>query len=171
MILRKRTAFTLIELMIVVAIIGILAAVAIPAFFKYLKKAKTSEALVNIRKIYDGEISYFEVDHVDVTGNRVQNQFVSAGPTPANVPKGTKLSGDWGTPDWSSIQFAPDGPVLFRYSVISTGTGINSIFNAIAEGDLDADDITSLFKRSFTFDPLTGMVKGSAGIYKDNEIE
>src|SRR5262245_19190170 len=43
--------FTLIELMIVVAIIGILAAVSIPAFLEYMKRSKTSEASLNLNKI------------------------------------------------------------------------------------------------------------------------
>ena len=41
---QSEKGFTLIELMIVVAIIAILAAVAIPAFSKYIRRAKTSEA-------------------------------------------------------------------------------------------------------------------------------
>lgn len=52
----NRTAFTLVELMIAVAIIGILAAVAVPAYQKYILKSKLAEAYSQIRKIYDGAV-------------------------------------------------------------------------------------------------------------------
>ena len=49
--------FTLIELMVVVAIIGILSSVAVPNFKKYQAKAKTSEAKMQLAAVYTAEIS------------------------------------------------------------------------------------------------------------------
>jgi type IV pilus assembly protein PilA len=49
--------FTLVELMVVVAIIGILSAIAIPNFKTYQAKAKTSEAKIQLASIYQAEIA------------------------------------------------------------------------------------------------------------------
>ena len=51
--------FTLIELMIVVAIIGILAAIAIPNFLRYQARSRQSEAKTNLGAIYVGQVSFF----------------------------------------------------------------------------------------------------------------
>jgi len=55
----KRKGFTLIELMIVVAIIGILAAIAIPNFLRFQARAKQSEAKQNLGAIFTAYTSYF----------------------------------------------------------------------------------------------------------------
>ena len=55
---KKIKGFTLIELMIVVAIIGILAAIAIPNFLRYQAKSKQSEAKANLGAIFTSEVSY-----------------------------------------------------------------------------------------------------------------
>jgi type IV pilus assembly protein PilA len=56
--LRKQEGFTLIELMIVVAIIGILAAIAIPNFLQYQMKSRQSEAKVNLNAIKTSMIAF-----------------------------------------------------------------------------------------------------------------
>ena len=57
--IRNKKGFTLIELMIVVAIIGILAAIAIPNFLKFQAKSKQSEAKTNLKAVLTAETSYF----------------------------------------------------------------------------------------------------------------
>ena len=56
---KGKKGFTLIELMIVVAIIGILAAIAIPNFLRFQAKSKQSEAKTNLGGIFTAETSYF----------------------------------------------------------------------------------------------------------------
>ena len=56
---KMKKGFTLVEMMIVVAIIAVLAGVAIPQYTKYVKKSETTEAMRFIKQITDAEILYF----------------------------------------------------------------------------------------------------------------
>lgn len=60
--LKKNKGFTLIELMIVIAIIGILAAIAIPQFAKYRRKAYNSAALSDLKNVRT-EVEAYYADH------------------------------------------------------------------------------------------------------------
>ena len=69
--LRSKKGFTLIELMIVVAIIGILAAIAIPNFLRFQAKSKQSEAKTNLGGIFTAQTSYFAEHNLYGTFNDI----------------------------------------------------------------------------------------------------
>jgi type IV pilus assembly protein PilA len=136
--MRNRKGFTLVELMIVVAIIGILAAIAIPNFLQFRMKAKTSEAKSNLGAIRTTEVAYFAEWNFYVA-NQGQN--------PAGTLDGAKRT--WSAASrFSILGFAPEGGVYYGYSLQGTDNfPIQTVgFTATAVGDLDADGTVASFR-------------------------
>jgi type IV pilus assembly protein PilA len=172
--------FTLIELMIVVAIIGILAAVAIPAFMKYIRRSKTVEAMNNIGKMYQSSVAYYESEHAGLNQQILDRQFpASQAATPAIGSccgqKGDKCDpaltvASWQTPTWASLNFSVDDPFYYAYKYDSSGVNATSVFSAWAFGDLDCDTVYSTFMRGGHIDAKNN-VTGGAGLFTKLEIE
>lgn len=128
LIRKSKKGFTLIELMIVVAIIGILAAIAIPNFLRFQLKSKSSEGKVNIAAIRTAEESYLAEFGV----------YVGATVNPAaDVPGSQKAGFDTGG-GFDTLGWSPEGNVFFQYAV-NAPSGENH-YTISAAADIDADD-------------------------------
>ncbi|MBI4509660.1 MAG: type II secretion system protein [Deltaproteobacteria bacterium] len=179
---RRQGAFTLIELMVVVAIIGVLAAVAVPAFMRYIRKAKTTEAVENIQKMYGASRSYL-LEETQARGQifPLPPQFPETEPlTPTGTCCGNAGDkcvpglGVWDTPTWHALQFAMTMPHYYRYEYESTGSagaGAGSRFTVRAFGDLDCDGVFSTFEMVGVWSNVDHDVHGSGGIFVDLVLE
>jgi type IV pilus assembly protein PilA len=189
---RSPQAFTLLELMLVVSIIGILASVAVPAFSRYLKRAKTTEAYMNVRKIYDGQVTLYMEEHVDAAGALKTKKFAFLPPQPPWPPEEKRRFGNFEMPGWRMVKFSTDGPLLYSYMCEvhpSGGTGLNlpgapvlpemeeapesviAAFQVRAMGDIDGDRKYSVFERTGYVEREKGEVEGFPGIFTLDELE
>ena len=117
--IRNKKGFTLIELMIVVAIIAILAAIAIPNFLKFQAKSKQSEARTMLTGVYEAELAYF------ATENAFSNDTGLVGFEPASEPKYYL--------QYPGVETFPAGGVTAWIDASNNG------FTATCSGNIDRD--------------------------------
>ena len=167
---RLVAGFTLVELMIVVVILGILAAVAIPAFTRYVKRSKTSEAAGNISKIYQGELTYYQGALERGYSSFVNAQNLTPGANPGSAKFPANIAVWNGDANWTSIGFSLDAAHYYAYASPGTATAVNGspAFTSYAVGDLDGDDINATYARTATL--AGGEVQGAQMVIT-NELE
>jgi type II secretory pathway pseudopilin PulG len=131
--------------MIVVAIIGILAAVAIPAFMDYMKRSKKTEASLQLNKIGKNSKRQYQETSKYVTGTAptTPSQPGSGGCCDGTGKNGNNPNhcapdltpGGFGHPVWQALDFSIEEDTLFYYDYNGTATS----YTAMATGDLDCD--------------------------------
>lgn len=127
----KTKGFTLIELALVLAGIGILVGLAAPSYHSFLLRSRASEARALLEAIAHAELAW----------HRDYGSFIACAPSSDQPPRGVRGKFDAARPGWKELGLTIDGPVRYRYEVVLDGDS----FKAVATGDLDGDGTPSRF--------------------------
>jgi len=132
---KRHRAFTLMELLIVVLVLGLLAATATQLYDGYIRRSKTQEVYLLLPRIADGQVVYFQEN----------GTFIETGPT--NIPPSVnRVQADFSADNWPAIRFAPAGSIQYGYQCYRLGAEMI----CEAQGDLDGDGNVSIFSIRLT---------------------
>ena len=161
--------------MVVVAILGVLAAIAIPAFSGFVRRSKTAEAGQNLNVLFKLAASYMAQEYASRgTTAPIPGTYCSVGsdaltPTP-NATKQAFAASDNG----QALGFAIADLVYFGYGIIGSNQcgwlPDAPIYTFYAQGDLDGDGQRSTFEMAVGTDE-SRTLRHARGLYIQNELE
>jgi prepilin-type N-terminal cleavage/methylation domain-containing protein len=175
---RSRAGFTLIELMVVVGILGVLSAIAVPSFIAIVRRSKTAETAVVLNAMFKSAASYYASERAaqsqtaTLAGHCTIND---AGPSPdsASAYKQPFVA----DPNFTAIGFTIADQVYYSYTIWAHGTAgcdhpanSDTLYTFEAKGDLDGDGITSRFELAAGSDASNTLYHQQA-IFIDHETE
>lgn len=132
-----------------VVILGLLSAVAIPAFSRSVHQSRQAEAMLMLDRLKTGATTYFLNDRTSAPGQASPQQFPGPGSatleqasqcgclTGARCPGGSAVWSSDGL--WAALGFSLPDPHSYRPSYSGAGQGVASTFTASLTGDLDCD--------------------------------
>ncbi|MFO0688529.1 MAG: PilZ domain-containing protein [Myxococcota bacterium] len=145
-----RAGFTLIELMIVAAIIGLISSVAIPLFGRYQLRSKSSEVKTNLSAIRVVQ----EAHHSE------HGRYLAAAAEPPLIPGARPAAFDIAGTDYAEMGWSPEGRVYFSYAVAISPDATG--YTADAAADIDGNGILQIWGYAKP-DPLGALTTGGLG--------
>jgi len=164
--------------MIVVAILGILAALGIPVFRQFVLRSKAAEASTNLNSMFKSAASYYTQERASqgqTAGLHTGCTVSDVGPLPSN-PGPQKLAFE-NSPEFRALGFSIADYVYFGYGIARElpgdcdGVPNNpNVYTLFANGDLDGDGTMSVFELAIATDSNNELYH-SRGMYIEHELE
>jgi len=182
MVSRPRAGFTLLELMVVITILGVLSALAVPAFVVYIRRTKASEATGNINNLFKSAAVFYSAERTDqgILATTVTSCLVGPTALSPSVPGDDKQKFVV-TTNFRELGFSIADYVYFGYGISSIGSAgvitclnggasTSAIYTLYARGDLDGDGIQSRFELAIASD-ASDQLYHARGFYIDKQNE